>query len=365
MSNPVDVQWFDSTMIGAPTLAGVAGNLITVLDACLVNGFNTVTLSSLVVASGVATATVSGGHGFLDHVVALVAGAAPSGLNGNKRLTRVSSTVFTFDATGISDQTATGTITAKMAPVGWTKAYSGTNKAAYARTDAAATAMLLRIDDSPAQYPTLIMYETMSDIDTGTGAAPTSGTLYTAKSSTANSTARPWRLYADSRMLYLFVNADGSNWSGGFCFGDLETYASPDAYACCMVAHPSASYNYNYLYIFANATASYLARSSSQAGAAVAAQRYSHLRTAGGLGYNAQSWVDGDPVNLWPVECWESVAMQARGLMPGLWNPVHNSNPPDGTIIVSPTRLTGHRLLVQQTSNASYRCALDLTGPWR
>ena len=46
------VKHFDSTMTGAPTLANVAGNLLAVLDACLVDGFGLKTVDSLVVASG-------------------------------------------------------------------------------------------------------------------------------------------------------------------------------------------------------------------------------------------------------------------------------------------------------------------------
>lgn len=57
-----DVRYFDSTMSGAPTLQGVAGSAISVLDACLINGFGTVTVNGLVVSNNVATVTVSTGH---------------------------------------------------------------------------------------------------------------------------------------------------------------------------------------------------------------------------------------------------------------------------------------------------------------
>ena len=130
-------------MSGAPVLSGTAGTLIAVLDACLVNGFGSVTLNSLVVQNNVATATVSGGHGFAMIVgvnnvspgvgpVVRIDGATPAALNGDWRLASVpNSTTFTFAAEGIPDQTATGTITAKRAPAGWAKAFGGANKAAY------------------------------------------------------------------------------------------------------------------------------------------------------------------------------------------------------------------------------------------
>lgn len=361
MSNPVSAFWYDSVMTGAPSLSGEAGKLIGVLDACLKDGFGSVTLDSIVVAEGVATATKSTGHGFTDYVVVTIAGATPSGLNGNKRLTRTSSTVFTFDATNISDQTATGTITAKMAPVGWTKPYSGTNKAVYARSDVAATAMVLRVDDSPAQYPTLIMYESMSDVDTGSGPAPTSSSYYTAKSSAASSTARAWRLFADSRAFYLFINADGSLWPTVFFFGDIIPYKTSDAYHCLLLAGTSQAVT-SYLYLVnGTTTAALLARSYTQTGVAVASSRYSH-RKVEFLGYGGMAVPNpvDNSYHVWPVDCWEATTA-ARGLMPGLYCPVHDPNLSDNIVLSAGSSY----LFNQQTTNTSYRAALDITGPWR
>ena len=153
------VKYFDNTMSGAPALPSSAGSLITLLDACLVNGFDQVTLNSLVVADNVATGTVNPNHNFTmtgnTGPVILIAGATPSELNGEWRIASIpGSTTFTFITSGITNQTATGTITAKRAAAGWTKALSGTNKAAYSRTAFGVTSMLLRVDDTPGMYPT-------------------------------------------------------------------------------------------------------------------------------------------------------------------------------------------------------------------
>jgi len=344
-------------MSGAPSLSGEAGKLIGVLDACLIDGFGSVTLDSMVVASGIATATKSTGHNFLDHTVILIAGATPSGLNGEKRITRTGATTFTFDATGISDQTATGTITAKMAPVGWTKAHSVTNKAAYARTALAATAMKLRVDDSPAQYPTLIMYETMSDVDTGTGA---STTRYFAKSSAASATARAWRLYADDYMFYLFANADGSTWSSVMVFGDIAQYKSGDAYHCLLIGHAAANTTSHLYFVDGTTTGSELCRSYTQVGGVVTSCRLSH-RSCQYLGVGtlvSPNYADNG-YHAWPIECREGVTI-ARGKMPGLFCPIHSSLFADGLVYVG-----NNRLFTQMTYNASYRAAMDITGPWR
>lgn len=363
------VKVFDSTHSGAPAISGTAGALISVLDACLQDGYGAVTLTSLVVASNVATGTVSGGHSFAaigaTGPVLRVAGATPSGLNGDWRVTITSSTEFTFATSGITDQTATGTITAKRAPAGFTKVYSGTNKAAYRADALASTRLYLRVDDSPAQYPTLIGYETMSNVDTGTGPMPTSSSYYTGKSSAASSAARAWRLYADDRSFYLFINANGINWPASFFFGDIVSYLSGDAYHAALIAHSSGATTSSQLYGLDSATASSLARSYTQLGGAIASRRYSHGKTSL-LGYGGQAYPNpaDNAFHAWPVEVWESNTL-ARGVLPGLWNPIHAANPADGTVISNIPQLSGRDLLVQQLVNDNHRAAFDVTGPWR
>ena len=50
------VYYFNEGLRGAPQLSGTSGALIAVLDACLITGFGTVSVTSLTVADGVATA---------------------------------------------------------------------------------------------------------------------------------------------------------------------------------------------------------------------------------------------------------------------------------------------------------------------
>lgn len=148
-----DVKFFTSDMPGAPTLNKAAGAIIPVLDACLVNGFDTKTLDSLVVSSNVATATIAAGHSYRKYAVIEISGATPSGLNGQHRITSTTGTTFTFETTGIADQTATGTITAKMAPAGWSKPFTGTNEAVYAPNKVGASSAFFRvIDTSTSNY---------------------------------------------------------------------------------------------------------------------------------------------------------------------------------------------------------------------
>lgn len=58
------------------------------------------------------------------------------------------------------------------AAVGWTKAFSGTNMAAY-KQSAGSNQLYLRVDDTNATDARVVGYETMSDVNTGTGPFPT------------------------------------------------------------------------------------------------------------------------------------------------------------------------------------------------
>ncbi len=356
------VRYYDYTMSGAPALSGTAGALIGVLDACLVNGFGSVTLDSLVVAANVATGTISTGHNFAmistTGPVIRIEGATPAGLNGDWRVTVTSATQFTFATTGISDQTASGTLTAKRAPAGFSKTYSGTNKAVYRADHVQSTRLYLRVDDSPAQSPTLTMYETMSDVDTGTGA---STVRYFYKSGAPTGTARAWTLYADDRFFYLFAVADGSTWVSVMAFGDIDSYRSGDAYHCVLIGHPAGSSANSFYNVNGSTTGAQLARSYSQTGGAVSSSRYSHRKCQyiGADGMAVPNNVNS-AVHFWPVECWESTTW-ARGLMPGLYCPLHDASIAQGSVFTVGDRI----FAIQKTSSNSYEAALDLTGPWR
>lgn len=245
-------KFISSDMAGAPSLTGQAGSLIAVLDACLVNGFGTATVDSIVIAGGIATVTRAAGHPFEVGSIALISGATVSGgsINGEQRvLSAPSSTVYTFDATGIPNQSATGTISHKVAPLGFTKAFSGTNLAAYQSSDPASTQAYLRVDDTGTTSARVVGYQTMSAISTGLGPFPTSGQVsgggYWNKSNTSDATARPWIICGDERGFLYFVSwnstalATIAATSASYYFGDLNSLKSPDPYCATLVAATS------------------------------------------------------------------------------------------------------------------------------
>jgi len=221
-----NTRYFNNSMVGAPTLSGSAGALISVLDACLVNGFNLLTLDSLVVASNVATGTKTA-HGFVVNQVLQIAGASPAGLNGAIRVTEATTNTFKFATVGIADQTATGTITAKAAPAGFEKQFSGTNLAVYRSANVLSTRIPIKVDDTATLSASVQLAEGYTDISTAVNLC---ATQYFKKSTAADASARPWVLVADDKTAYLFVSWNNTSVYDAYHFGDFSSYTVGDVF---------------------------------------------------------------------------------------------------------------------------------------
>lgn len=246
MTSTVDttVKHIHSGMAGAPVLSGTANALAAVLDTFLNTGFGLQNVTSLVVAGGLATATVASTPSAGVNAVIVVAGAAPAGLNGEQRVTAVSGNTVSW-ATAVADGAATGgAITLKMAPLGWSKVFIGGSLAAYKSADPLSSGMVLRVDDSGAKNARVVAYESMSDINTGIKPFPVdaqaAGGYYWPKSRTADAAARPWYAFGDSRGFYLCVNpGTASAHSIIMFFGDPNCSKSGDAYGAVLHGMPA------------------------------------------------------------------------------------------------------------------------------
>lgn len=168
-----DVRHFDSDMTGAPSTAGMAaaGRFLAILDACAVNGFNLKAVTSLTVANGVATATTDGDHGFRDYTVIRIEGATPAELNGDWKVQVTAGNTFTFETTA-PDGPATGTLSTKTAPLGWTKEFSATHVGVY--RPKTGLRHFFRVNDASAAFVAIRGYEVMtSSGDAGVNPFPT------------------------------------------------------------------------------------------------------------------------------------------------------------------------------------------------
>lgn len=221
------------------------------------------------------------------------------------------------------------------AAAGWTKSYSGTNKAAY-RQPSGSNQFYLRVDDSGTTLARIVGYESMSDVDTGTGAFPTetqfSGGLYVGKSNTADSTSRPWCLITNGKFIYFLVNFTSATppTGYGFMYGDVHSYKSGDAYntyICGGINTNIASHQIGNLVGSNNvaATGNFMARSYTQTGTSIAVSKLRDIRgDATAIGYGALPYPS-------PVDSSMQLSrilihepnIATRGYLPGAYQPLH------------------------------------------
>lgn len=380
------VKFLHSAMTGAPTLAGVAGNLVAVLDACLVNGFGSGVVDSIVIASGVATVTRSAGHPMEVGSIAEISGASVSGgsINGQKRVLSVPTiNTYTFDATGITDQTATGTISHKLAPLGWDKPFSTTNIGVYRSPNVAGTRCYLRVDDTGTQNARVVGYEDMSGVSTGTGIFPTggqvSGGAFWAKSNTADATTRAWVVCGDDRGFVVWTGSLSAGNGMSHYFGDLIANKSPDAYACVLsgatasqVSGSNSTFDMAYNHA-STSTGMWTPRSFTGLGSSQPMTRMSAtiLGTNQGTYSGGSGLIYPNPADnglfVSPVLAGENTSSATyRGVVPGLYHVPHNIGGATFTVrdpITGIASLPG-KTLRALTGNQGVMFT-DATGPWR
>lgn len=219
--------------------------------------------------------------------------------------------------------------------MGWTKVYSGTNKGVYRAPTG--NRMYLRVDDSGALGARINSYETMTDVDTGTGPMPTavqlSGGVYLPRCSTAGPCK--WKFIGNGTYFVLIINYNiASNYWAACVFGDVFSYKSGDAYNTVLIGESAFASTVSTMQVLntTNATTStanhYAQRSFTQVGSAVLLGKTSDYVKAprailggsgGGLPY--PSAVDGG-IYLSPLYLNE-VTVGLRGQLPGLWDPLH------------------------------------------
>jgi hypothetical protein len=224
---------YKSTDASAPTVDGQAGSLITLLNACLVNGYGSKTAAE------------------------------------------------------------------------WTSTLTGTNKAAYQQ--GAGSGFYYRVNDAAAgtggaKEALVKGFETMSDVDTGTGPFPTTAqcsltqnSLVIRKSTAASATVRPWTVYADSRTAYIFIQTGDIATTYFACMmGDIYSYAPVDAFNAMLIARNyenNGTYSYETFgglsTVLGTAYAGhFLARSYTQAGGSIAVGKHGDgIKQASSVGF--------------------------------------------------------------------------------
>lgn len=416
------VKYFNSGMAGAPQVSNNWGDLIALLDACLVNGFALRAIDSLTFANGIATATISSGHSYKPWQVVEIAGASQPEYNGQFRVLTTTATTFTYAVTGTpaSPATTTTSLTAKVAPLGWEKPFAGTHKAAYRSKNPQSPQNLLLIDNSLktpnyttswAKWANVGIVEDLADIDTIVGAQAPYDPNYPTKnwkqvtanqwgwykwyharrgeyenSGDSGSGARNWVLIGDDRLFFLFCTfAPGYNWYGRavYCFGDITSFKPGDNYATVLGAHDnlagnSNSFSFPFDYggvsrvISLDFAGNVLLRNHTQLGNPVRFGLTSlNINNAQQVcGRGSLPFPNGADYSLWLLPTYvRQEDGHMRGLMPGMYWIPQDRPFSDQTIVDNVVGQAGKRFLLVRTNYGSdtegAQVAFDITGPWR
>ena len=361
------VKVFRSSDYGAPTNTNTAGSLIAILDACLVNGYGSQTVSALTVTAGVATVTVPVIHYLKDGTFMRISGASDSAFNGDFPITVVNGFSFSYPVSSGLSGTIGGTITSKVAPVGWTKPFSGTNLAVY-KQGTGSNGMYLRIDDtftcSSTQFAGARCYENMTDVNTGTGFW---ADVRIYKSGQAAATVYEWQIFATEKMMYANI-VNGWN-NTFFAFGDFVSKKVGDVFNTMVIGNENSIYASPYFSVHngLGALANHaIARAHTQVGAGIGCGKESGHYNAGYMGTSNIPFpnpIDG-AWHLDKVRVTEGAA-GIRGTLPGLWTPLHNMAFSNGSVINGTGDLAGKKFHVLSGSyNSSGQVLIEISNTW-
>jgi hypothetical protein len=371
------IKVFRSSDFGAPTNTSAAGSVIGILDAVLVNGYGSQTVS-ITRNGNTAIVTTPVAHNLKNDTFVVISGANQSEYNGEFQITVTGSTSYSFAVTGTPVSPATGTITAKVASAGWTKPFSGTNLAGY-KQGAGSNGMFLRVNDTSGATQTARLKgcENMTDINGTVADFPIelqfSGGLYLGK---ANSTTPlDWIIIASETYFY-FLNQtnSSSNYRSTLFFGDIESNKPGDAFNTMIIGGNSTTSYYNYELFsqsttLAEMTAHYIARPHTQIGASrqngktsTTFMGNSSITSMGNGGIAYPSPLDG-ALHLAPVLVTES-NVGVRGTMPRLWCPLHFRPFSHQDIIEGSGQFEGKKFMALAGGySTEFQCLIDISNP--
>lgn len=234
------IVYANSGFTGAPVLNRQPGSLQALLNAILVDGYNVLTPTSIVVAGEVATVATPTPHGYNAIQVLEVRGSSSVDLNKRfKPLAFPTSSTVTFSAPGVADGTYTGSATIRAASADWERTFQTGFVSVYRSKNLLGTRLSLVVDDSALNWTTVSGAEVVLD---ATSVVDPWGQGFWMKSGIANDTAQGWQLIADDRTIY-FNAPDGYRESTIHGFGDLESNRPNDPFSCYITNYAVATQN--------------------------------------------------------------------------------------------------------------------------
>lgn len=313
------VRVYRSSDSGAPVLTGQAGSLLAVLNGCLVDGYGSQTAS------------------------------------------------------------------------GWAKEFTTTNIVVYRAPSG--LRFRLRVDDTGTNEARVVGYESMSGVNTGTGDFPTaaqqSGGLYIRKSETTDSTARGWVVVATDKAFYFLPQPNNGDWlvppvttylSGQFFFGDFESFKVSDSYSVMIIGASTSNTGGCRLGTNSPTTGSfsalpghYVARDYTGGGTSKQAMKRAMYdltgRTPFGHSSNAAfPDVVTTEMLVSPIAVIDSdgAGPVYRGILPGLWAPLHASPGSHGDTIAGSGTTSGKNFQLFNTADTSTigRALIEISNTW-
>lgn len=327
-------HFFHSGMAGAPTNTNAAGSTLAIIDAILVTGFNLQSVLSASVASEVMTVNYAAPHLYEDKVLIRLDGA--SGGSIVRRATVTGAQVLTIPAPGFADGAVAGTLSTRVAPADWERVFSDTGKAVFRSKveGPGSTRFYYRVADtvSGGEPSMLRGFESMTDVDTGVGAFPTTSQLGGNGVSVrrlAEGSTQPWAAVSDGRTVYLCLGYI-SGYGYVQHFGDASAFSGSDLF-CAYVGNGDNQCDVSGLF--------FSPRPASGAGSAVSAANYWLFPNGSGTSvpYGGRSYpsiIDGGmlflrgvPINNSGYQSYNDVLRGAlRGLLHCSANPIASNS---------------------------------------
>lgn len=394
---PSAIKIFKSSDLGAPPLTGQLGNLILFFDAVLQNGYGSVNVVSIVRTSTTATVTTATPHGLSTGDSATIGGAAQAQYNVDAVVTVLTPTVFTYSVVESPATPATGTITAKRSPVGYTKAFAGTHRASYRCNDLGSNRHYLRVLDDgggtgAALEARMWCYESMTDVDAGVNMFPTVAQspfgYICRKSNTSDSVPKTWMLISNGKLFYFLtqpanttLTMNSSDWTFSMAFGDVISFKPGDVWATALTGgttQAQATSQSNGLFAAVGSITSNTAFASSMMLArdfnAVPGPRYVSLMGSTLTGTtcigSTVAITYPHPVDngfyVVPIMLAQGAPSVIRGRMPGLYDSLHGRALNNLDILDNVQGLSGRKLMcLYGNQNSTGGCVMvDITGPW-
>jgi hypothetical protein len=264
---------------------------------------------------------------------------------------------------------------------GWTRPFSGTNKAVYRSLTGARLYYRVQ-DDGPGTHggreARLRGFETMTDVDTGGGGFPTTAQLAAGiiprKSSTADATARNWRIVADDRTFKWYF-ATGDNpivYAAGYA-GEIYSFVSGDLYNGMVIGkHSEGSTSPGELDSLATFTTTiighYVCRAYTGVGTSLDVGKHGD-RVAGSttILLGTMQYPNGPDggLHIAPVWVHEIAGPSRRGLLRGFWHYLHPLGATsDDDTFDGVGDFAGKRFrIIKQGTNGSY--VEEISDTWR